>query len=148
LPKPTFAATLRHIRICYLCDRLKRSTRAARNLDRKFPRLAATRTQLLGKLAADPSFRLKNRPPFEKCGLGLYAEALLERDPERKRACCVDLQTMLVDFSSSIFIAEVQQALVANRKVPAVLLSPRARFFQALQYQNCSSTYMPERSVA
>jgi ABC-type transport system substrate-binding protein len=106
----------------------------------------------------DPILPLPGGPPqvghwiprFKKnpAALGLYAEALLERDPERKRACCVDLQTMLVDFSSSIFIAEVQQVLVANRKVPAGLLSPQARFFQALQYQNCASTYLPERSVA
>ena len=88
--------------------------------------------------------RLKKNPE----ALSLYAEALLERDPEQKRRCCIDLQGMLVDFSSSIFIAEVQQVLVGNRRVPAGLLSPQSRFFQALQYQNCASTYLPERRVS
>lgn len=105
----------------------------------------------------DPILPLPGGPPqigswlprFKKNpeALALYAEALMEPDADRKRCCCVDLQHMLVDFGSSIFIGEVQQVLVGNKYVPAALLDPRSRFFQALQYQNCASTYLPPRSV-
>jgi len=68
-----------------------------------------------------------------------------EPDRDRKRQMFYELQAWLIDFSSSIFIAEGQQVLVANRHVPAGLTAPDSRFFQALQYQNCTSDYLPRR---
>jgi hypothetical protein len=40
----------------------------------------------------------------------------------------------------------VQQVLVANSMVSPELIAPTSRFFQALQYQNCSSNYLPDRA--
>lgn len=89
----------------------------------------------------------KWHPRFKKNpeGLRAYEAALMEPDAKRKQHLCEHLQGWLTDFSSSIFIGEVQQVLVANRSVPAALISPTSRFFQALQYQNCSSNYLPDR---
>jgi hypothetical protein len=33
--------------------------------------------------------------------------------------------------------------MAANRSVPAGLLSPEGRFFQALNHQNCTTNYLP-----
>jgi ABC-type transport system substrate-binding protein len=75
--------------------------------------------------------------------LARYVDLLMERDPARKRSRFDALQAWLTDFGSSIFIAELQQAMVANQPVPRSLIAPRSRFFQALQYQNCTSRYLP-----
>jgi ABC-type transport system substrate-binding protein len=68
---------------------------------------------------------------------------ILEKDRDRKRQRTIDLQHWLVDFSSSIFICEGQQTMVANRHVPRSLIAPQSHFFQALQYQNCTTGYLP-----
>jgi peptide/nickel transport system substrate-binding protein len=68
---------------------------------------------------------------------------ILEKDRDRKRQRTIDLQKWLVDFSSSIFICEGQQTMVANRHVPRSLIAPQSHFFQALQYQNCTTGYLP-----
>jgi peptide/nickel transport system substrate-binding protein len=78
--------------------------------------------------------------------LQAFAVTLMEHDPVAKHDRCVHLQDYLVDFSSSIFIGEVQQVLVANSLVSPELIAPTSRFFQALQYQNCSSNYLPDRA--
>jgi hypothetical protein len=33
--------------------------------------------------------------------------------------------------------------MVANRHVPASLIAPDSRFFQALNHQNCTTNYLP-----
>jgi peptide/nickel transport system substrate-binding protein len=68
---------------------------------------------------------------------------LLEPDREKKKQRTLALQAWLVDFSSSIFICEGQQTMIANRHVPRPLIAPQSHFFQALQYQNCTSNYLP-----
>ena len=73
---------------------------------------------------------------------------LLESDPRRKKQLTLDLQSWLVDFSSSIFICEGQQTMAANRRVPRSLISPDSHFFQALQYQNCTTNYLPRHNHA
>ena len=80
----------------------------------------------------------KNPPIIEE-----YAAMLLECDAAAKRARFTDLQETIIDACTSIFIAEVQQTMVANRHVPQTLVRPESRFFQALQYQNCGSWYLP-----
>ena len=87
------------------------------------------------------------RPRWVKneAAIRAYCEMLLEKDPARKRQRFDELQAWLVDFSSSIFLAEVQHVTAVNRHVPDALIAPQSRFFQAIQYQNCLSIYLPER---
>jgi peptide/nickel transport system substrate-binding protein len=80
--------------------------------------------------------------------IAALGEILLEKDREAKRERTIDLQKWLVDYSSSIFICEGQQTMVANRYVPRSLIAPQSHFFQALQYQNCTTTYLPGHAHA
>lgn len=72
-----------------------------------------------------------------------FANLLIEKDPVLKRRKFDRLQASIVSFSSSIFLGEMQQTMVANRYVPSALVSPESRFFQALQYQNAMNHYLP-----
>jgi ABC-type transport system substrate-binding protein len=72
-----------------------------------------------------------------------FGALLCECDSGRKRERFDDLQSWLVDFSSSVFIAEGHQVMVANRHVPTSLIAPESRFFQALNHQNCTTNYLP-----
>jgi ABC-type transport system substrate-binding protein len=78
--------------------------------------------------------------------LELLESVLFEKDRQLKRQKFDDLEAMLVNFSSSLFLAEMQHVLVANKGVPSSMLSPDSRFFQALQYQNNSMYCMPSRA--
>jgi len=77
--------------------------------------------------------------------LSLLRATMLEDDPRRKRSRFMELQAYLVAFSSSIFLAENVQAMICTESVPPELTSPDRRFFQALQYQNAGSVYLPAR---
>lgn len=70
---------------------------------------------------------------------------LLERDRRIKRRRFDDLQRWLIGFCSSVFIAEGLQVMASNRLVPASLVAPGSRFYQALNYQNCTTDYLPGR---
>ena len=70
---------------------------------------------------------------------------LCERDRQSRREQFDELQLWLTRFCSSIFIAEGQQVMASNRHVSASLASPNARFYQALNHQNCTTNYLPER---
>ena len=72
-----------------------------------------------------------------------FAGLLCECDRAAKRQQFDALQDWLTDFGSSVFIAEGQQVMAANRHVPAELLSPDRRFYQALNHQNCTTNYLP-----
>jgi peptide/nickel transport system substrate-binding protein len=106
--------------------------------------------------AMDPIFPAPGGPPhvgtwtprWEKNEEAIVAIIALleEKDRQRKRQQFDELQKWLIDFSSSIFIAEGQQVMAANKAVPASLIAPDSRFFQAMQYQNCTSNYLPKRS--
>lgn len=82
----------------------------------------------------------KNPEAIERIG-----RLLCDHDREHRRAAFDDLQQWLIGFSSSIFIAEGQQVMAANRRVPAAMISPEGRFYQALNHQNCTTNYLPER---
>jgi peptide/nickel transport system substrate-binding protein len=72
-----------------------------------------------------------------------FTALLCECDAGIKRHKFSELQSWLVDFGSSIFIAEGHQVMAANRHVPAGLIAPESRFFQALNHQNCTTNYLP-----
>jgi peptide/nickel transport system substrate-binding protein len=72
-----------------------------------------------------------------------FGAMLCEPDAGRTRERFDALQSWLVEFGSSVFIAEGQQVMVANRHVPASLIAPESRFFQALNHQNCTTNYLP-----
>jgi hypothetical protein len=80
----------------------------------------------------------------ERVGAGAlrFASLLCECDRHAKRQRFEDLQSWLTEFSSSVFIAEGQQVMAANHHVPAALLSPQGRFYQALNHQNCTTNYL------
>jgi peptide/nickel transport system substrate-binding protein len=80
----------------------------------------------------------KNPEAIERIG-----HLLCQHDRGKKRAAFDDLQAWLTKFSSSIFIAEGQQVMVANRFVPPAMLSTEGRFYQALNHQNCTTNYLP-----
>ncbi|MCO5091215.1 ABC transporter substrate-binding protein [Bosea sp. (in: a-proteobacteria)] len=87
-------------------------------------------------------------PRWEKNdeAIGRFADLLLEPDAGRKRQRFDELQSYLVDFSSSIFLAEVQYATAQNSQVPRSFLTANTRPFHAFQYQNCiSDFYLPLR---
>ncbi|MBB3459290.1 peptide/nickel transport system substrate-binding protein [Rhizobium sp. BK313] len=106
--------------------------------------------------AMDPIFPAPGGPPnvgtwtprWEKNEEAIIAIIALleEKDRQRKRQRFDELQKWLIDFSSSIFIAEGQQVMAANRGVPASLIAPDSRFYHAMQYQNATSNYLPKRS--
>lgn len=108
--------------------------------------------------AMDPIFPLPGGPPHvgrwtprwtkNEEAIAAIGAILLEPDRDRKRQRTLALQAWLVDFSSSIFICEGQQTMVANRRVPRSLISPQSHFFQALQYQNCTTNYLPSHTAA
>jgi ABC-type transport system substrate-binding protein len=85
------------------------------------------------------------RPRWTKnpAALERYAGILCECDGRLTRERFDELQDWLVDFSSSIFIAEGHQVTVANRHVPQSFIAPESRFFQALNHQNCTTNYLP-----
>ncbi len=72
-----------------------------------------------------------------------FSALLCECDRTAKRQRFDELQSWLTEFGSSVFLAEGQQVMVANRHVPAALLSTEGRFFQALNHQNCTTNYLP-----
>jgi ABC-type transport system substrate-binding protein len=72
-----------------------------------------------------------------------FGALLCECDAHRKRERFDELQSWLVGFGSSVFIAEGHQVMVANRLVPPSLIAPESRFFQALNHQNCTTNYLP-----
>jgi peptide/nickel transport system substrate-binding protein len=74
-----------------------------------------------------------------------FVALLDEPDSRRKRALFDDYQRWLIHFSSSIFIAEGQQVMAANRHVPPSLIAPESRLYQALNHQNCTTNYLPPR---
>jgi ABC-type transport system substrate-binding protein len=72
--------------------------------------------------------------------------ALLEApDSTSKRQQTEDIQRFLAGFGSSIFIAEMQQVIAANRRVPASMIASDSRFLHALGYQNPKTNYLPAR---
>lgn len=85
------------------------------------------------------------RPRWKKnpAAIERYGALLCECDAARKRTLFNELQDWLIDYSSSVFIAEGHQVMVANRHVPASLIAPDSRFFQALNHQNCTTNYLP-----
>jgi ABC-type transport system substrate-binding protein len=82
----------------------------------------------------------KNPEALEK-----FAAILHAPDGAAKRSLTVDLQQYLAGFQSSIFIAEMQQTIAANDRVPAAMIAPESRFLHALGYQNPTSNYLPAR---
>jgi peptide/nickel transport system substrate-binding protein len=72
-----------------------------------------------------------------------FVDMLLTRDVAKKRRQFDDLQRQIVDYGATIFLGEMQQTLVANEHVAASTISPTSRFFQALEYQNATSNYLP-----
>jgi hypothetical protein len=106
--------------------------------------------------AMDPIFPAPGGPPHvgtwtprwqkNEEAIAAIVALLDETDTVRKRQKFDRLQAWLVDFGSSIFIAEGQQVIAANRHVPASFIAPQSRFFQAMLYQNCTSNYLPKRS--
>jgi ABC-type transport system substrate-binding protein len=87
------------------------------------------------------------RPRWKKNpeALRRLGDVLTAPDGERKRQLTVDLQHYLAGFGSSVFIAEMQQVIAANRQVPAAMIGPDSRFVHALGYQNPTSNYLPRR---
>jgi ABC-type transport system substrate-binding protein len=85
------------------------------------------------------------RPRWKKnpAAIQQFAALLCECDAGRKRQQFDGLQSWLVEFGSSVFIAEGHQVTVANRQVPGSLIAPNSRFFQALNHQNCTTNYLP-----
>jgi ABC-type transport system substrate-binding protein len=80
-----------------------------------------------------------------EAAIGRIGQLLRERDRQRRREQFDELQHWLTQFCSSIFIAEGQQVMASNRHVPASLVSPDSRFYQALNHQNCTTNYLPQR---
>jgi ABC-type transport system substrate-binding protein len=72
-----------------------------------------------------------------------FGALLCECDRHAKRQRFDELQDWLVDFGSSVFIAEGHQVMAANRHVPRELLATDRRFYQALNHQNCTTNYLP-----
>jgi hypothetical protein len=68
---------------------------------------------------------------------------MCECDRDAKRQRFDQLQDWLVDFGSSVFIAEGHQVMAANRHVPRELLATDRRFYQAMNHQNCTTNYLP-----
>jgi peptide/nickel transport system substrate-binding protein len=105
--------------------------------------------------AMNPIFPLPGGPPnvgnwtprWKKndAAIGRIGRLLCECDAHSRRRQFDELQAWLTRFSSSIFIAEGQQVMAANRHVPASLTAPQSRFYQALNHQNCTTGYLPER---
>ena len=87
------------------------------------------------------------RPRWKKNpeALERFAAVLHAPDGATKRRLTEDLQRYLAAFQSSIFIAEMQQVVAANDRVPGVMISPQSRFLHALGYQNPTSGYLPAR---
>jgi ABC-type transport system substrate-binding protein len=87
------------------------------------------------------------RPRWKKnpAAIDRFGALLCECDASRKRERFDELQSWLVDFGSSVFIAEGHQVMVANRHVPPSLIAPDSRFFQALNHQNCTTNYLPRK---
>lgn len=88
------------------------------------------------------------RPRWERNDaiIEMFQAMLMESDKETKRVLFMAMQEKIVHFYSSIFLAENQHALVCNSNVPREFYHPGTRFFQALQYQNCTSNYLPTRA--
>jgi ABC-type transport system substrate-binding protein len=76
--------------------------------------------------------------------LELYRDMLMENEPEKKQALFMAMQKYIVEFSSSIFLAENIHALVFTKSVPPEFYAPNSRVYQALQYQNPTSNYLPQ----
>jgi ABC-type transport system substrate-binding protein len=78
--------------------------------------------------------------------LAQLAELLTTKDRGSRRRQFDQLQDDIITFGSSIFLAEMQQVTVANRKVPKSLLAPDSRLYQATNYQNPKAEYyLPAR---
>ena len=75
--------------------------------------------------------------------LELYREMLMENDREKKKTLFMGMQKYIVDFASSIFLAENVHALAFTEAVPRQFYAPNTRVYQALQYQNPTSNYLP-----
>ncbi len=103
--------------------------------------------------AMNPVFPLPGGPPHvgnwrprwtkNEAAIAQFGALLCECDRSVKRQRFDALQDWLTDFGSSVFIAEGHQVMAANRFVPAGLLSPERRFYQALNHQNCTTNYLP-----
>lgn len=76
--------------------------------------------------------------------IGRIGRLLCESDRDKRHGRFDELQAWLTGFCSSIPIAEGRQVMAANRHVPPSLISPDARFYQALNHQNCTTNYLPE----
>lgn len=72
-----------------------------------------------------------------------FGELLLEQDRDSKRRLFDDMQRYLIDFSSSIFIAEHQQTVAGNARVPAGLMDQDERLVTTLLLQNAITGYLP-----
>ncbi len=106
--------------------------------------------------AMNPIFPLPGGPPHvgnwaprwkkNEAAVRRFGALLCECDRHAKRQRFNELQTWLTEFGSSVFIAEGQQVMAANRHVAPSLLSTEGRFFQALNHQNCTTNYLPGRS--
>ncbi len=78
--------------------------------------------------------------------IAAFAALLAERDRGQRARRMDALQAQLVEFGSSIFIAEGQFISLHNRHVPASLLAPDSRLYQALHFQNAAAhIYLPPR---
>jgi ABC-type transport system substrate-binding protein len=78
--------------------------------------------------------------------LAQLADLLTTTDRSARRQKFDQLQRDIVEFGSSIYLAEMQQVTIANQHVPGSLLAPGARLFQATSYQNPrADNYLPPR---
>lgn len=74
-----------------------------------------------------------------------YRDMLLENDRAKKKSLFMDMQRYIVDFASSIFLAENVHAMVCTEAVPREFYAPDQRVYHALQYQNPTSNYLPAK---
>lgn len=88
------------------------------------------------------------RPRWNKnpAVLDQLADLLVTTDRAVRRRKFDQLQRSIIDFGSTIFLAETQQVTVASQHVPPALLAPHSRLYQATNYQNPKPDYyLPAR---